>query len=87
LKTIIDSFHMYAVQACLLEKLPSIFTPAMILKLDGETVRKIAAESTDSMEERTSLNQKLADLKDTQKDLHLLDRHKPTSTFTSLHPL
>ena len=63
-------------EACLLSKIPSVFTPETVLKLDDSAVQAIAGESQESLTERESLTKKLLILKDTQKILHRLDRHK-----------
>ena len=78
---------MYVIETCLLDKLPGIFTPEMVLKLDNDTVSRIAGESSESMQERANLGKKLAALKDTQKDLHLLDRHKPSGMSIFSKPM
>lgn len=68
---------MYAVDVCLLDPLPTIFTPEKVLMLDEKTITLIAGESEESMAERDRLTKKLAILTATQRVLHRLDRHKP----------
>jgi len=78
-KNLISAFNYYAIEASLLKKLPDIFSPETVLRLSDDELRSIAAESKQSINERESLTKKLAALKDTQKTLHLMDRHKPSS--------
>ncbi|ETN44121.1 uncharacterized protein HMPREF1541_10671 [Cyphellophora europaea CBS 101466] len=85
-KTLIDAFGIYAVEACLLSKIPSVFTPETVLKLDDSAVQAIAGESQESLTERESLTKKLLILKDTQKILHRLDRHKGNRMATCKQP-
>ncbi|KAK5193532.1 hypothetical protein LTR99_007084 [Exophiala xenobiotica] len=72
LKSIIDSFGMYAVEACLLEELPEIFRPEIVFELDDETITKIAGESAESIMEREDLQKKLKILEDTMLTLRRL---------------
>lgn len=76
---------MYAVEECLLSKLPGIFTPEIVLGLDNATVQRIAGESESSLLERENLKKKLSVLEKTQKILHRLDRHKPKGTSSRSH--
>ena len=78
LKNIQDVFSQYAIEECLLNPLPGIFTPESVYSLDEKTITRIAGESEQSIAERESLTKKLAVLKDTQKILHRMDRHKPS---------
>ena len=76
LKRIIDDFATYVVEECLLEKLPGLFEPEVILSLNEQAITSIAGESPESMEERQALNKKLLALKETQKIAMRMDRHK-----------
>ena len=82
-KNVVSAFSIYAVEECLLKKLPDIFSPATVLGLSDSEVENIAAESRRSIKERESLQKKLVALRDTQKTLHLMDRHKPTGRWAS----
>jgi hypothetical protein len=77
LKNVVDAFTMYAVEECLLSRMSTIFTPESVYTLDDKTITRIAGESEQSIAERESLSKKLTVLKDTQKILHRMDRHKP----------
>ncbi|KAJ9610876.1 hypothetical protein H2200_005653 [Cladophialophora chaetospira] len=72
LKTIVDSFGIYAVEECLLNKLPELFEPGTVFKLDDGLVTRIAGESSESLAEREELDKKLKVLEDTMKTLRRL---------------
>ncbi|OAG40182.1 hypothetical protein AYO21_05660 [Fonsecaea monophora] len=72
LKSIIDSFGVYAVEQCLLNELPDIFKPGMVFQLDDVMVTRIAGESPESQAEREGLNKKLKVLGDTMATLRRL---------------
>ena len=82
-KNVVSAFSIYAVEECLLKKLPDIFSPATVLGLSDSEVENIAAECRRSIKERESLQKKLVALRDTQKTLHLMDRHKPSGRWAS----
>ena len=63
---------MYAVEACLLEGLPDIFTPEIVYQLDDETVTRIAGESPDTVVEREDLQKKFKVLDETMVTLRRL---------------
>lgn len=63
---------MYAIEACLLEGLPGIFRPEIVLELDDATITKIAGESAESVAEREELQKKLKVLNETMTTLRRL---------------
>ena len=80
LKTITDVFSVLTIEKCLLEKLPGILSPEVVVGLDDETVKDIAGESEESQAERASSTKKLKILQDTLRILRRLDRHRSTGT-------
>jgi len=70
------------IEKCLLEKLPAIFSPEVVIRLDESVVQIIAAETEESKAERASSTKKLHILEATLKILHRLDRHKPRGKFS-----
>ncbi|KAK4943046.1 hypothetical protein LTR10_017245 [Elasticomyces elasticus] len=72
LKNVVDAFGTYALEGCLLERLPKLFSPDMVLDLDDETVKLVAAESVDMIEERENVERKLAILEVSLKTLQSL---------------
>ncbi|KIW12491.1 hypothetical protein PV08_09768 [Exophiala spinifera] len=73
LKSIVDSFGMYAVEDCLLQPLPEIFSPEIVFGLKDEVVTAIAGESQEIAAEREDLEKKLESL---QRTMHTLARLK-----------
>ncbi|KAF7679745.1 hypothetical protein GT037_001396 [Alternaria burnsii] len=58
-KKIIDDFSVLAVEARLIQELPSLFSPADVIDIDDVTVAKLASESEESSRERTRFSEKL----------------------------
>jgi hypothetical protein len=73
LKTVIDAFAMYAVEGVLFEKLPSIFNPDIVDKLDKDMITKVGSESSESIAEREDLEKQLSTL---EKSLQALQQIK-----------
>ena len=72
------------IEVCLLEKLPGLFDPEVVLGLGKDAITRIAGESEESIEERNVLTKKLAALKETQKMAYRLDRHKPKGELSGI---
>lgn len=64
MKKVIDDFSVLAVEARLIQELPSLFSPADIIDIDDATVASLASESEDSSTERTLCSEKLKVLED-----------------------
>jgi hypothetical protein len=64
IKKVIDDFSVLAVEARLVQELPSLFTPADVIDIDDATVIALASESEESSTERTLCNEKLKILED-----------------------
>ncbi|EMD66037.1 hypothetical protein COCSADRAFT_170437 [Bipolaris sorokiniana ND90Pr] len=64
MKKIIDDFSVLAVEARLVQELPSLFSPADIIDIDDATVASLASESEESSTERTLCSEKLKVLED-----------------------
>lgn len=73
-----DIFSELAIEQCLLQKMPEMFTPEVVFALEPEEIESIAAESEESRIERSRATEKLEVLDRTLKVLHSLDRHKST---------
>lgn len=86
MKTIVDNFSVLSIEKCLLQKLPDMLTPEIVLGLDDEQIESIAAESAESRAERTQAVEKLKVLEGTLKVLQSLDRHKSTDESCQVHP-
>jgi hypothetical protein len=77
-KTLVDIFSELAIEQCLLQKLPEMFTPEVVFALEPDEIESIAAESEESRIERSRTMEKLKVLEGTLKVLHSLNRHKST---------
>ena len=54
MKVLVDNVAVQAIEACLMTHLPDIISPASVMQMDEETIRRIAAESDESQELRGS---------------------------------
>lgn len=84
-KTVVDNFSELAIEQCLLQKLPEMFTPEVVFALEEDEIESIAAESEESRMERIRVTEKSRVLDHTLKVLNSLNRHKNIggSTFPS----
>lgn len=60
---------MLAVEACLIQKLPTLFCPEDVLDIDDATVAALASEDEEASAERAQCNEKLKVLEDGLKEL------------------
>jgi hypothetical protein len=60
----VDDFGVLAVEACLIQKLPTLFSPADVIEFDDAVVAILASEDEESSAERARCNEKLKILKD-----------------------
>lgn len=65
----VDDFSVLAVECCLVQKLPGLFSPEVVYLLDDETVRRIAAEDDATAAERARLTDMLSVLEAGLADL------------------
>lgn len=83
----IDNFSVLAVEKCLLQELPKIFSPDIVAALPDSVVQSIAAEPEDLVYERAQLETKLRTLEKTLRSLHRLDGYGLFSrSISSLFP-
>ncbi|KAK3669799.1 hypothetical protein LTR78_010316 [Recurvomyces mirabilis] len=73
MKTLVDNIAVLGIESCLLEGLKDAFTAQTVMNLEDGLVQKIAAETQDSVTERTRTEEKLRILKD---GLHTLNRYR-----------
>ncbi|KAI2779924.1 P-loop containing nucleoside triphosphate hydrolase protein [Daldinia loculata] len=79
LKQIVDDFSKLAIEACLISKLPGLFTPEVVFELSDDTVSRIAAESWETADERQFLTDKMNVLSSGMTELQRLSKyHKGT---------
>ncbi|KAL1799646.1 hypothetical protein ACET3X_003683 [Alternaria dauci] len=68
-KKIIDDFSVLAIEARLIQELPSLFSPADVIDIDDVMVSNLASESEESSRERTRCSEKLKILEHGHKAL------------------
>lgn len=73
MKNFVDDFAIYAVEHEVMERVPTIFSPATVFELPDDVVEEIAGETDESKMERGSSNAKLATLKSALDALRRLD--------------
>ena len=78
LKALVDNFAVLAIEHCVIENIPTIFTPDVAMNLDEKVLRNIAAQSTGSKAERDRTSAKLKSLELGLQTLNRLAHHKIT---------
>ncbi|KAL1867925.1 hypothetical protein Daus18300_006200 [Diaporthe australafricana] len=69
LKKFVDDVSVNAVETCLVQRLPDVFSPEVVLDLDDEQIDSLGSEDDDTIEDRNILQKKLRVLEDGLKDL------------------
>ncbi|OTB09886.1 hypothetical protein K445DRAFT_323530 [Daldinia sp. EC12] len=69
LKKFIDDVSVNAIETCLIQCLPSVFSPDVVWDLTAEDVEKLGSEDDETIKERTELGKKLEILETGLKDL------------------
>ncbi|CAJ2503470.1 Uu.00g108640.m01.CDS01 [Anthostomella pinea] len=77
LKTLIDDVSVLAVERCLIQKLPELFSPEVVCNFTDEEIHCFAAESEMSAAERMRATEKLSVLELGQAQLKRLRKHSP----------
>ncbi|KAI1464926.1 P-loop containing nucleoside triphosphate hydrolase protein [Daldinia caldariorum] len=75
LKQVVDDFSKLAIEACLISNLPGLFTPEVVFELTDDTIRRIAAESWETADERRFLTEKMSVLSSGMKELQRLSKY------------
>lgn len=71
----IDSIAALVVEACLIQKLPTLFNADTVYDLQDADVQGLAGESKEVLEERARVMQKLKVLQSSLHDLKRLDKY------------
>ncbi|KAJ9257405.1 hypothetical protein DTO207G8_2159 [Paecilomyces variotii] len=89
LEKFIDDISVLAVERCLIQKLPFLFSPETVSRLQNPNVGKLAGESDESSAERSRLSEKLNALEQGLRSLKVLDKHqsKDISEDVYVNPL
>ncbi|KAI1377916.1 P-loop containing nucleoside triphosphate hydrolase protein [Hypoxylon crocopeplum] len=80
LKQVVDDFSNLAIEASLISKLPSLFTPEIVFDLSEDVVSRIAAESWETADERKFLTDKMEILSSGMTELQRLRKHHQRSS-------
>ncbi|KAJ5790010.1 uncharacterized protein N7518_007021 [Penicillium psychrosexuale] len=75
LKNVIDNVGALVVEACLIQKLPTLFMADTVYDLQDTDVQGLASEGKEVVEERTRAMQKLERLQNCLRDLKRFDKH------------
>jgi hypothetical protein len=84
MKKVIDDFSVLAVEARLVQELPSLFSPADVIDIDDAIVVALASESDESSTERMLCNEKLKVLEDGLGALQNVQEFSPVPQGTRL---
>lgn len=76
MKVFVDNFAALAIERCIFQKLPKIFTPEVVLSLNEQTLQAIAAETEESKLERKRNLEKLKSLRSGLQILTRLAHHR-----------
>ncbi|KAH9878049.1 hypothetical protein J1614_003266 [Plenodomus biglobosus] len=87
LKRFVHDFSVLAVETCLVEQLPTLFTPVDVLDMDKAVVESLASESEDSSTQRSRLKEKLQVLENGLQALQGVQEYAAgrTGTFGKFH--
>ncbi|TLD33329.1 hypothetical protein PspLS_00642 [Pyricularia sp. CBS 133598] len=82
-KEVIDHIGVLAIEDCLIQKLPEIFSPATVHGLTADEIHNIAAESPEAAAERARATEKLKILHKGLRDLKIIDRRQSKTATQS----
>ncbi|KAI8963162.1 P-loop containing nucleoside triphosphate hydrolase protein [Daldinia sp. FL1419] len=77
LKKFIDDVSVNAIETCLIQCLPSVFSPDVVWDLSDEEVEKLGSEDDETVRERAELAKKLTILETGLKDLDAFTARSP----------
>ncbi|KAK2599466.1 hypothetical protein N8I77_011220 [Diaporthe amygdali] len=69
LKKFVDDVSVNAVETCLVQRLPDVFSPEVVWDLDDEQIESLGSEDNSTIKNRNDLQEKLRVLEDGLKDL------------------
>lgn len=72
----IDDTSVVAIEDCLIDKLPDLFTPAVVLELGEEQITALVSESEKTAHKRESIGEKHQTLKNGLRDIKRLQRRR-----------
>lgn len=81
MKTLIEDFSVLAVEKCLLQQLPDLFSPRALIMFEDSLTAKVAGEADESKIERTETIQKLRILQTSLSAFRGLAQSQAFGTF------
>lgn len=76
LKKFIDDVSVLAIEQCLVQKLPDLFSPSVVLNLSDEDIHHLAAESPEAGAERVRYSEKRDVLQAALRSLNRLHKRR-----------
>lgn len=83
LKSFVDNVAILVIEACLMKDLRAVFSPVLIMQMNGTSIQKIAAESQENQDQREMLSRKKAVL---SSGLEICQRYVRRSTLGKSKP-
>ena len=80
LKKFVDDVGVLAIENCLVKRLPLLFTPDMVFRLEEEDIALLAAENEQTSAARTECTNKLTILEGSLSDLRRHIKHCPAAS-------
>lgn len=87
MKRVVDDFCDLAIEACVISKLPDLFSPDRVSALDDLQINCIAGESVETMDDRTTLSAKKRVLEECLGELRRLVKHHQHQKRQNQHRL
>ena len=83
IKTLIDDFSVLAQERCLMQELPKVFPPKVVVGLEDATIAEIAAETDESKQDRSNTEEKLKTLQTGLETIKKMQRLQAISLLSS----
>ncbi|ROW08355.1 hypothetical protein VMCG_03240 [Cytospora schulzeri] len=84
LKKFVDDVSVNAVETCLIQQLPDVFSPDIVWDLEDDQIDSLGSEDDNTIRDRAELQEKLRVLEDGLKDLDAFTSRPDSSTRLSV---